>query len=103
MSTVRMCDKCGEVFSERADGWSTFTGAVRMRDPNTGRAIMREESLDACPDCSELMTGSTAVPSPITPGGAQRRYERAELPPGPVGDAAAEPRRLRHRQTGSNG
>lgn len=26
MSAVRMCDRCGNIFSEREDGWTTLSG-----------------------------------------------------------------------------
>jgi hypothetical protein len=60
MSSVRMCDKCGTTFSERAEGWSTFTGTTRKRD-DEGRWINQTDTLDSCPECTELMMH---VPSP---------------------------------------
>lgn len=54
MSSCRMCDKCGTVFSECAEGWSTYTGSVRRRDRDTGQVRMIEDSMDACPECTEL-------------------------------------------------
>jgi hypothetical protein len=55
MSSVRMCDRCSTVFSERTDGWSTFTGSTRKRDAD-GKTVMISDTLDSCPECSELMT-----------------------------------------------
>lgn len=48
MSSVRMCDKCGQIFSENADGWETFTATKRIHAEERPRVVQ----LDACPDCS---------------------------------------------------
>jgi hypothetical protein len=50
-----MCDRCGTVFTERAEGWSAYTGTKFVKD-DQGKMVQRTESLDACPDCTELMT-----------------------------------------------
>lgn len=50
MSSVRMCDKCQTVFSERDEGWQTFTGTT-MRKRN-GRREPVSETLDMCPACA---------------------------------------------------
>lgn len=55
MSSVRMCDRCGTVFSERAENWSTFTGTTRRKDADGGWKNVTD-SLDSCPECTELMT-----------------------------------------------
>jgi uncharacterized protein YbbK (DUF523 family) len=59
MSTVRMCDRCGEVFSEREDGWTTMTGTTMRRDEK-GDMKRTTEQLDACPGCS----AGSGVPRP---------------------------------------
>ena len=51
MSTVRMCDRCGNIFSEREDGWTSMTGTTMRRD-SEGRLKSTTEQLDACPSCS---------------------------------------------------
>lgn len=56
-----MCDRCGEIFSERAENWSTFTGATRKRDTN-GQWVTQSDTLDSCPDCTELMTSAPVRP-----------------------------------------
>ena len=48
MSTVRMCDKCGKIFSENAEGWQTFTGSSMTTD-EFGRRIPRTVQMDLCP------------------------------------------------------
>ncbi len=52
MSAVRMCDRCGHVFSERAEGWGTYTGTTMRRDPETGRQRQVTEQLDLCGGCN---------------------------------------------------
>lgn len=50
MSSVRMCDQCGNVFSEREDGWTSMQAQrVTRKD---GRQVVAMENLDACPECS---------------------------------------------------
>ena len=80
MSSVRMCDRDGEIFSERAEGWSTYTGVIRRREEKTGKLITVEQTLDACPTCTELMTGSETAPEPVALTGTQRRYEPGAQP-----------------------
>ena len=60
MSTVRMCDRCGNIFSEREDGWGNFTGTTMRRDEK-GRMQQITEALDACPRCN----GITESPRPM--------------------------------------
>lgn len=50
MSSVRMCDKCNRVFSEREDGWQTFTGSTFRKV--RGKRELVSEVLDMCPDCA---------------------------------------------------
>jgi hypothetical protein len=53
MSHVRLCDKCGEVFSENENGWQTFTATTMQEDEN---GVMTEvkQALDACPACAMI-------------------------------------------------
>ena len=53
MASVRMCDRCGTVFSERAEGWGTFNGSVRKKDSD-GKWMTVSDTLDSCPECTEL-------------------------------------------------
>lgn len=51
MSSVRMCDKCGEVFSELSEGWQTAT----LNTVNTdeyGRQTSEAIRQDFCADCA---------------------------------------------------
>jgi acetone carboxylase gamma subunit len=52
-----MCDKCGNIFSENEEDWSTFSGSFMRRREDGSR---RQETLsqDACPDCT---AGRTVV------------------------------------------
>lgn len=51
MSQVRMCDKCGEIFSERREGWQTFSVSRASVNPY-GQPIQITEEYDACPACA---------------------------------------------------
>ena len=51
MSSVRMCDRCGEVFSELVDGWETFQ-VTRIDEDDDGRKVTRTEARDGCPACA---------------------------------------------------
>lgn len=74
MSSVRMCDQCGTVFSERADDWSTYSGSRRKRDTN-GQVVTISDTLDACPDCTAIrFTPRAELPTTASP-----RYEDSPL------------------------
>jgi hypothetical protein len=78
MSSVRMCDRCGDIFSERGEGWSTFSGATRKKDDN-GQWITQSDTLDSCPTCTELMTAPPQVrPVPALGSGVQHSYEHEQ-------------------------
>lgn len=47
MSSVRMCDNCGAIFSESEDGWQT--GAVTTIGDDGIKHTMQQ---DRCPDCA---------------------------------------------------
>lgn len=51
MSAVRMCDRCGAIFSEREDGWTTFTGTRVARDQH-GQQRNTTEQIDTCAACT---------------------------------------------------
>lgn len=51
MSHVRMCDRCGEVFSENESGWQTFTAATMVEDENGVQRSINQQ-MDACPSCA---------------------------------------------------
>jgi hypothetical protein len=65
-----MCDKCGDLFSENSEDWSTFSGTVK-RKREDGSRYTETLSQDACPACT---TGTTAPATPSLP--------RPSLPPG---------------------
>lgn len=46
-----MCDKCGNIFSEHAEGWQTYTATTRVKD-SRGNWSNETVVMDACPDCS---------------------------------------------------
>lgn len=66
MSAVRMCDKCGTIFSESAQGWSTYTGTRITRDEN-GRQKNTTQVMDMCPMCS---AGETVLEPRLAIAGA---------------------------------
>lgn len=54
-----MCDKCGAIFSENEEDWSTFSGSIKKRRED-GSRYTETVAQDACPPC----TGGT---HPVTP------------------------------------
>jgi len=48
-----MCDRCGSVFSERQEGWTTFTGATRKKDQD-GKWVTVNDTMDQCTECTEM-------------------------------------------------
>lgn len=91
MSTVRMCDRDGTIFSERADGWSSFTGATVKRDKDTGKTTTIQDTLDLCPECTELQQNGGIRPQPPLGSEVRGQYETKALDPLP--DHEAPPRR----------
>lgn len=81
MSSVRMCDKCGGVFSELADGWQAFTAQTIKKNPDTGRRESVTQQLDACPSCAIAAPDKDAPPMLLNPEGSQdpKFFERAAL------------------------
>lgn len=79
MSSVRMCDRCGSVFSELAEGWQTFTGTTFRKD-DKGARVSVNQTLDACPSCAIAPPDSQAPPALINPGASSdpRFFERAD-------------------------
>ncbi len=56
MSEVRMCDRCGAIFSTNREGWQTFTGSQRTMVDGLPRHITA--NMDACPECAvKFQTG----------------------------------------------
>lgn len=47
-----MCDRCGTVFSERAENWGTYTGTTMRHNERTNRREPVSETLDLCPGCN---------------------------------------------------
>lgn len=60
MSSVRMCDRCGNIFSENDLDWSTATGTVQRRREN-GTRYGEQTTIDQCGPCTN------GVPSDIHP------------------------------------
>ena len=51
MSSVRMCDKCGQMFSELESGWQTYE-ATTIEDLQTGERKRVTRAMDACASCA---------------------------------------------------
>ena len=51
MSTVRMCDGCGLIFKEGAEGTSVGTVTVMVKATN-GRTVPEQRSADFCDQCT---------------------------------------------------
>jgi hypothetical protein len=64
MSSVRMCDNCRQIFSERDSGWQR--GTVRNLAIINGESVVQEQVEDRCPACA---VGA------IAQGNAVRVYE----------------------------
>jgi hypothetical protein len=80
-----MCDKCGNIFSENDEDWSTFTG-TRKRRREDGSRYTESITQDACPSC----TGGT---QPVTPRLAlQQAAPFPAAPPAPAGHHPDYPR-----------
>lgn len=69
-----MCDRCGTIFSERADDWSTYTGSRRRRDKTTGQVTVSADTLDACPECTAMQFDAPAE-RPALPTTTSPHYE----------------------------
>lgn len=82
MSSVRMCDRCGTVFSERVEGWGTYQGSTSRRDPN-GRLRQVTESLDLCSGCNGW-TETSFAGTPSIPGVAEAERLAGTLEDGPL-------------------
>lgn len=52
MSQVRMCDKCGILFPEGAEGTSTGQITAMVKDPRTGRTYPETRNADFCAGCT---------------------------------------------------
>lgn len=66
MSSVRMCDICGTVFSERVEGWSTYEGTVMRKNTMTGKMERVSDEMDACPEDTERRMGIQQRPELAT-------------------------------------
>lgn len=49
MSAVRMCDRCGTIFSENAEGWGVGTISTNKRNERTARLEIVSQTIDLCP------------------------------------------------------
>ena len=64
-----MCDKCGQIFSENAEDWSTYQGSMKRRRED-GSRYTESVTQDACPACTNgttVLTPRLAIPSGADP------------------------------------
>jgi hypothetical protein len=54
-----MCDKCGTIFSENDEDWSTYTGTLKRRRED-GTRFTEQVTQDACAKCTN--GGSVVIP-----------------------------------------
>jgi hypothetical protein len=66
MSSVRCCDKCGTIFSEREEGWETYTAKRMVRGKETRERYSESVALDVCPSCA-MGDFETSVVTPQLP------------------------------------
>lgn len=88
MSSVRMCDRCGNIFSELADGWQAFSASTMKKNPETGKRETVVQMMDACEACA---IGTEPVDSVRDDAGFFQR----QLLEGKVADLEAELRKLK--------
>ena len=81
MSSVRMCDvpvkggRCGRIFSELEDGWSTGNVTVMVRSRSTGKLEPVTQAQDRCRQHSE---GIVEAISPERGPDLQQRIQALE-------------------------
>ena len=64
-----MCDKCGQIFSENAEDWSTFQGSMKRRRED-GSRYTESVTQDACAACTNgntVLTPGLAIPRGTDP------------------------------------
>lgn len=84
-----MCDKCGTIFSENDEGWSSTNGAIQRRKDD-GRRYSEQMNIDLCAACTgnagqavprlPTQTAISAGPSPSSsPSGASAAQAEQDL------------------------
>jgi hypothetical protein len=63
-----MCDKCGSIFSEKDEGWSTMTGTRYVTNSETGKRVQISDDMDMCGACNtDLMERPRMIPQAPIP------------------------------------
>lgn len=71
-----MCDKCGQIFSERADGWQIYK-ALTVKRNEDGTSTTVTVDADACPTCAfPFNPGDTVQPRLSAPDDPTPPYEK---------------------------
>lgn len=77
MSSVRMCDRCGNIFKEGAEGSAIGTVTVMVKEGN--HTHPQQQSQDICPPCG---AGNAPMPrlsigaATFSPDEIEKRYRR---------------------------
>jgi rubredoxin len=79
MSSVRMCDVCGSIFSESEPGWQTGRVATIVED-----GIQKVITQDRCPECAIGVKGMPKVRPRI---GEAPKSDTPTLPSGSAPEA----------------
>lgn len=64
-----MCDKCGQIFSENEEDWSTYSGTMKRRRED-GSRFTESVTQDACAKCTNgtrVVTPRLAIPAGADP------------------------------------
>ena len=64
-----MCDKCGQIFSENDEDWSTYSGTMKRRRED-GSRFTESVTQDACAKCTNgttVVTPRLAIPAGADP------------------------------------
>jgi len=69
-----MCDRCGTIFSENSEDWSTYQGSIKKKG-DRGRGDWETVALDACAACTRPFSGELPVPRLAVPEG---KYDPAK-------------------------
>jgi hypothetical protein len=81
VSSVRMCDKCGNIFSENEEDWSTYSGTMKRRRED-GSRYTESVTQDACPPCTngpEVVKPRLAVTAAPFPETAEHRADPVKI------------------------
>jgi hypothetical protein len=73
-----MCDKCGQIFSENAEDWSTYQGSMKRRREDGSRYTesVTQDACTACTNGNTVLTPRLAIPAKADPALYQEFLEK---------------------------